>query len=126
MIFGEQWEHIPGFQNRYFISNHGRVFVTKRYKANDRFHETRKWQYQKKLLATQYDDYGLSWVCLTKEDGKRTTKSIPRLVAAVFMGAKETDKITFRDGDPYNCRVDNLHLSSMHPKATLSEWQYQF
>ena len=111
---GEVWEAIPGFNGKYFISNLGTVAKKKRYKANNRFQETTLWQYQKKHLVIHYDDYGDAWVRLTYPDGRRTTRAIRRLVAEAFMFASKGDKIYHRDGDPYNCQVGNLRLSSMH------------
>jgi hypothetical protein len=123
---GEVWEVIPGFNGKYFVSNYGNVTRKKRYPGNNIIWESRKWQYQKVLMVIQYSDYGESWVQLTFPDGRRTSRRINWLVAEAFKYASRDDKIIYRDGNPYNCRLDNLRLSSEYHSTRLNKKQIDY
>jgi len=86
----EQWAEIPGYENKYWISNYGRL-------KNDKI-------IMKPMVATN----GYLMACLWKNN-KQKKILIHKLVANAFMkkprGKKEINHI---DEDKTNNRIDNL------------------
>jgi len=122
---GEVWEKLPGYENRYFISNMGRLARKKKYAANTIMVHEGRTQTQKKLIALYagIDGYAVS---LQLRKDKRVTRSVRRLVGMVFLYAQPEDRITHRDGDIYNNRVDNLRLSCFDPRTKLNPRQVDY
>lgn len=62
-----------------------------------------------RLLIPRYNQYGVPYVGLMR-DWQQCIRSLPRLVARAFLQAPSTvfDTPIQVDGDPSNCRVDNL------------------
>ena len=94
MTAREQWKPIPGWEDRYDISNRGRV----------RNAQTRT----VRALSTTAKKYR----AITFKCGGGATKSylIHRLVALAFIGSQPTAKhnVGHRDGDRSNNRAENL------------------
>ena len=124
-MIGEVWEKLPGYENRYFVSNMGRVAKKQKYPAKIRLQETRKWQYQKRVLSLYPGNDG--WmVSLQLRKGKRVTRSVRRLIGSTFMYAQPEDRVFHVDGDIYNCRLDNLRLSCYHHRTKLNPKQVDY
>ena len=67
-MIGEVWEKLPGYENRYFVSNMGRVAKKQKYPAKIRLQETRKWQYQKRVLSLYPGNDGwMVWRCIATD-----------------------------------------------------------
>lgn len=92
MIEVDAWRPIPGFPG-YSVSIMGQV----RHEANER------------LLRVRYNQYGVPYVGLMK-DWKQYIRSLPRLVAEVFVSPPDTIFNTPMqlDGNRRNCAADNL------------------
>jgi hypothetical protein len=121
---GEVILPIPGLP-KYGISNHGRVYRKKRYKQTFRFRKRASNQYKWKLLTLEEGQWGTT-VTVTGSKGKRTRRSVRRLVGVVFMFAEPEERIVHRDGDIYNCRLDNLKLHWQKTKARLNYRQIAY
>src|SRR3954451_14748855 len=62
-----------------------------------------------RLLVPRYNQYGVPYVGLMRE-WQQCSRSLPRLVARTFLSPPSEifDTPIQLDGDPANCRVDNL------------------
>lgn len=87
-----EWETIDGFPG-YSINDLGEV----RHEANRR------------PLRLRYNQYGVPYVGLMR-DWEQHNRSVPRLVATAFLSLPSDIFNTpiQLDGDPTNCRVDNI------------------
>jgi hypothetical protein len=95
---GEEWRPCPGYEGLYEVSSLGRVKT-----LGDRGGRVR-------LLRPGPDQTGYPQIALTK-DGKRTPKTVHRLVALAFHGDKRNAlhiEVAHLDGDMTNARADNL------------------
>ena len=106
---GEYWKQSSLLDQRYWISNQGRVLTT-RYKNSDRIQIMKPgMQLPKSPNATSY----LKTVLKTA-DGKLKTMSIHLVVADTFLGKKpEGLVINHKDGNGLNNNVDNLEYCTM-------------
>ena len=101
----EMWRPIEGYEGKYEVSNKGRVKSLKRYST--------RFGYQKelvgeKLMSIQKSPTGYMQVHLSNK-GKRTTKSVHRLVAQAFIpNPQGLPLINHKDEDPTNNHVENL------------------
>ena len=103
MIFDmeEIWQDIQGFENKYQVSNTGKV-RSLNYYGTDEIHE----------LKQGHGNTRYAQVCLVK-DGKRNTRRVHRLVAEAFLDNPEGKPfIDHIDGNPLNNVVSNLRFVS--------------
>jgi hypothetical protein len=99
----EQWRPIAGFPD-YSVSSHGRVVSYKR-----------KTPY---LMGGSHNQRGYRMVMLTAQDGKKTIRTVHRLVAAAFLGpTPEGLQVCHNDGDKERNGVDNLRFDT--PSANI-------
>ena len=91
----EKWKNIVGYENRYKISNLGRVW-SKRHK---------------KIMKISLTPNGYPWVGLFDDDGKITSCYLHRLVATHFVENDDAENktiINHIDENKCNPRADNL------------------
>lgn len=69
----------------------------------------------KRLLASRINQYGVPYVGLMR-NWRQCSRSLPRLVALAFLSPPSDifDTPIQLDGDPLNCRVDNLMWRPRH------------
>lgn len=93
---GEVWKRIPNYAN-YLVSNYGRVWTT----------------LQNRLISTgAYGKDRRVQAGLSRDDDQRRTPYLHRLVASAFIPEYfPRCTVNFIDGDPENCRLDNLEVS---------------
>ena len=94
----EEWKPIQGYENKYFISNKGRV--KSMFDNNDRPREL-----MRKLRITKNGYYYLNlW-----KNGKLKVKKPHRLVAETFIPNPENKpQVNHKDGNKLNNNVENL------------------
>ena len=98
---GEEWQDIEGYNGDYQVSNFGKVRSIK----------SGKW----KLLKPNNPQKGYSWVRLSSK-GIAKCHCIHVLVARTFIpNPKNKPEVNHKDGNKYNCSVDNLEWST-HPE----------
>ena len=110
----EQWKVIENTNNRYYISNKGRVKSIVNYNA--------------KILKPN-NQTGYSRVDIIQDDGSRRTKLISRLVAAAFLLPPASIEMQLHhiDGNKLNNQKDNLiwltpkEHTEIHKEAKQSE-----
>ena len=93
----EVWKDIVGFENRYMISNFGRV-------------KSLKYRHHNKIeILKQENNRGYKRICLFTKDGKKKHFSVHRLVAEAFIPKPNNYKeINHKDEDTTNNNVNNL------------------
>jgi hypothetical protein len=125
----EEWRPLPDYEGLYEVSNLGRVRS---------LHERHK---EPRLCFIGTDSCGYLTVGLNRA-GKRTTRTVHRLVCRAFHGEQPNplhNEVGHLDGNRTNARADNLkwvskrenhshrrlhgtaHIGSAHPRALLSE-----
>lgn len=88
----ERIRSIPGFDNRYYVSDFGRVFSA----------------FYKRELSTECNRSGYKRVWL-RVDGEYKRKSVHRLVALAFIGEPPLGHVVnHKDGNRTNNRLENL------------------
>lgn len=107
MILADEWRPVMGF-SEYSINSLGQV----------RRNSTGR------LLVPRYNQDGVPYVGLMRE-WKQCNRSLPRLVAWAFLSrpSKYFDTPIQLDGDPANCRVDNL---MWRPRRYAVQYKRQF
>lgn len=93
----ERWKEIKGYEDRYKVSNYGRVWSKKHKKI------------MKQSITPQYSEY--PWIGLIDDDGKIKSWFVHRLVALHFVKNDDTDNktiINHIDENKQNARWDNL------------------
>lgn len=92
MAENDNWHPVPGF-SEYSINPLGQVMRD----------STRR------IISPRYNQYGVPYVGLMRE-WQQCIRSLPRLVARTFLPPPSDifDTPIQIDGDPTNCRVDNL------------------
>lgn len=101
----EMWRPIEGYEGLYEVSNKGRVKSLERYSI--RFGHQKE-LVGEKLMSLQKSSAGYMMVHLSNK-GKRTTKSVHRLVAQAFIpNPQGLPLINHKDEDPTNNHVENL------------------
>ena len=100
----ERWAPVPGFEDAYEVSTHGRVRSLDRQirvQANLRF-------FKGQLLKPSYR-FGLYAHVNLNKKGKKITIDVHRLVARTFIpNPEDKPQVDHIDGDPRNNRLENL------------------
>lgn len=97
----EIWKPIKGYENRYWVSNEGRVW---RSSYVDTIGRTKK----ERILCTAVSRNGYEKVCLIK-DGVKATKLVHRLVGEAFLENPENlPMINHKDENKRNNNAENL------------------
>lgn len=100
----EQWKDIKGYEEKYQISNLGRVKSLKRTQSNN----GGKQQVNEKIKSTRIKNSGYEITDLYK-DRKQKTFMIHRLVAQAFIpNPNNKEQVNYIDGNKSNNCVDNL------------------
>ena len=100
---GEVWAYVTGFEGRYYISSHGRLFSTGCGRRNPR------------IVRPVADVDGYLKAQLTDDSHKSKTFPIHRLVAMAFCDGKSETRNTVNhiDGDVRNNHADNLEWCTL-------------
>lgn len=88
----EQWEEINEYEDKYLISNLGRI----------------KNKISGKMLKQTKGNMNFLMVTLIGTDSVATTRSVHTLVAEHFVKWTGKKRIKFIDGDKSNCKSSNL------------------
>lgn len=108
-----EWRDVVGLEGRYQVSNFGQI------KAVERTAEVifRGKPYLKtlreKVFHPSLHGFGYPQVNLVRPCGSRYSVSLHTLIARAFLGEKpEGMYVCHNDGDPGNCRADNLRYDT--------------
>lgn len=97
---GEEWADVDGFEGRYLVSSHGRVYSTGCGRR------------EPVMLKPHSETKGYQTVYLSggRGVGRGKTVSVHRLVALAFCDghSKKRDVVNHKDGNPSNNHADNL------------------
>lgn len=103
---GEEWRDVIGFEGLYKVSSYGRVVSLERY-PNNRYQNVYKQPHL--LRASNTKGEKTPSVTLSK-DSKQSKRHLPFLVAQNFLPQPDNNYVLdAKDGDFYNCKVDNLY-----------------
>ena len=103
---GEEWRDIIGFKGLYKVSSYGRVVSLGRC-VNNRYQDVYK---QPHLLRTNNTKREKTPSVTLSIDGKDSKRHLPYLVAQHFLCQPDNNYVLeAKDGDFYNCKVDNLY-----------------
>lgn len=105
----EVWKPVVGFEGLYEVSNLGRVkSVGRTVWAKTKLGDPLPRFQPERIIAQQPHRNGYLLVHLWK-DGKRKADTVHNLVAAAFLGPRPAGmQAAHDDGNPRNCRVENL------------------
>ncbi len=96
----EEWKPIKGYEDRYAISNLGRIKVLKP-------------RYRDKVILRTFSD-GFGYLHCDLSNPRKTVK-VHRLVAEAFIPNPDNKPtVNHIDGDKTNNRVDNLEWNTVH------------
>lgn len=105
----EEWLPIPGFEDRYEVSNHGRVKSLARTIRLGIGHLVTKTKGESMLQG--YLRNGSRGVTLYKPDQRPRQLTLARLVHEVHLGSiPEGFIVKLLDNDPHNCHISNMVL----------------
>lgn len=95
---GEIWSEVAGYDGRYIVSSHGRIFSL----GNGRMPQ--------KFLSQSTDHDGYMKVRLTNPNGGGRVTSVHRIVAEAFCPGRTDERcvVNHKDGDITNNHADNL------------------
>ena len=109
----EVWKPIEGFNERYWVSNLGRIKTTYFYMKGQKVD-------REKIMTpcASIRGHGRIKIRLKTSKHHRVQYAVDRFVYNAFSGEKlnKTDILMHKDGDFTNCRIDNLYV------MTRSEW----
>ena len=104
----EQWRDVVGFEGKYRVSSHGRVWSNKR----------------KKYLAPQVNRYGYALVMLCVA-GKYYHRTVHRLVMKAFSEDYSEDlQVNHKDENKLNKRLSNLEMCTQQYNIEYSKAKY--
>jgi hypothetical protein len=105
----EQWRPIVGHEGFYEVSDHGRVRTVEReVEVTLRGRAYRK-KLRSRIMSPSRHWFGYPQVRLAVEGRPATGGAIYKFVAEAFIGPRPDGMVVrHRDGDPANCRADNL------------------
>lgn len=106
----EIWKPVVGFEGLYEVSNLGRVkSVGRTVYAKTKLGDPLPRWHRERMLSMQEHKVGGYWLVHLYKDNKRKCDTVHNLVAAAFLGPRPTGKqAAHDDGNPKNCRWDNL------------------
>ena len=115
----EIWKYVSGFDKSYSVSNFGNVKSHARHcevrmiRRNNNVRRNESWMRCERILKPIINK-GTLYVHLYHLDHTRDSIPVKRLVAEAFMEGFDysipTCNILLRDGDPSNCKIDNLYI----------------
>ena len=106
----EVWKEVPGYDGKYFVSNHGRIKSMWRLKnLYSDGHVRKNVRVYKERLMTPTDNGNGYLIVSLKSDGKRLNRYIHRLVAELFVeNPYNMPVVNHIDFNKKNNNVDNL------------------
>jgi hypothetical protein len=120
-IKGEKWKDIPGFEDEYELSSHGRLKSQDRWIDYGKYDVFRQGRVKKPSLTRSVKNSAPELRMQLHKDGKRYWFSVARYVYHLFVAAFDTEDhsiiITRKDGDGLNCYCKNLVLRSVSDVA---------
>jgi hypothetical protein len=118
-MVNEIWKAIPGWENRYEVSNHGRVRSLNRSTPSKNRHGqycTR--HYKGRVLVAGPGKLGYPVVTLSSGVKEQTRFAVHRLVAELFIGPPPPGtQVCHNNGDPLDNQVTNLRWGSAKENA---------
>lgn len=117
----EEWKCIEAFEN-YAVSNYGRIKSLERWVTDQR---GRKRKVSEQIMKLQFmkffnkylKRYFYNITCLLSSEGKRSRRSVPRLVYSHFIekidNNDESYLISFKDNNRFNIHMRNLEKLSI-------------
>lgn len=105
----EEWRAVPGYEDRYEVSNHGRVRSLGFYSGNR--WGTKTWRAGRMLTPFLIHPHEYRGVRLTDNEGVQTTHKVHRLVLRAFVGEPPPDKPfgLHEDDNPAHNHLSNLY-----------------
>ncbi|WP_261511705.1 NUMOD4 domain-containing protein [Chryseobacterium paludis] len=119
---GEEWKSIENFEN-YAVSSYGRVKSLEHWITSL---NGRKWKASERMMKLQFmkffnkypDDQFYNVICVLSSKGKKTRKSVPRLVYYYFVEKFDLNDshfiISFKDDNRFNLNAKNLEKLSFN------------
>lgn len=92
-------QHFPSYE----VSNYGEVKSIRRKVNSSKFHRI----IPERILIPQMNKQGVVYVNILREDGKKCSVKVEKLVLETFAGVSSAERI---DSDPFNNRLDNFKL----------------
>ena len=106
----EVWKEVPGYDGKYFVSNHGRI--KSMWRLRNLYidgHERKNVRVYKERLMTPTDNGRGYLIVSLKNDGSRSSRYIHRLVAELFVeNQNNMPVVNHIDFNKKNNNADNL------------------
>src|ERR1700722_3410813 len=123
---GETWLPVPGFDDEYEVSSHGRIKSLRRWRqaGNSGYYTTERIRRQGVSLSPNQvkGDYTYCLNIGLKSPGKNISRSTSRYVYHTFVAPFDLDDpdyiITYKDGDGRNLHYSNLMLTNRSGQMT--------
>lgn len=117
----EEWEDVPGMENFYQVSNHGRVRSLNRIIRADRHGHADIQTRVGKVLKPRMNHGCVVSIC---RDGVKKELRVANVVAFIWCDGYQPGFVVGHfDGDQMNCRCDNLFWRRPGRKSG-KEWLY--